>query len=432
MGSGIAGLSAAWAMRATHEVTLFEAADRLGGHSNTVDIDYNGSPMSVDTGFIVYNDLNYPNLKAMFAHLGVETQAADMSFAFSAGAGREWSSNGFKGVFAWRRNLARLEFLSMLADIVRFSVQARSDLHHRRPSLDAPLGEYLAGCRIGEAFRSSYLLPMGAAIWSTPEAKILQFPTRSFLRFFDNHRLLQLKRPKWRTVAGGSKNYVSKLAADLDGRIELNTPVHSVTSIAGGVMVETPSGSLHFDAIVMAAHSDQILNTLANPSEEQRTMLSSVQFGANVAYLHRDESLMPRRRHAWGAWNYMRTAPGKPACVTYWMNPLQGLPDDKPVFVTLNPGVMPDPSKTFARFEYDHPLFDQAALNAQRRFHAIQGQGGIWLAGAWMGYGFHEDGIASGLRVAQALGAEIPWKCSFDRLEQIERNSQLESLLEAA
>lgn len=432
MGSGISGLSSAWALRNTHDVTLFEAADRLGGHSNTVDINYDGTPLSVDTGFIVYNDLNYPNLKAMFAHLGVETQPADMSFAFSAGAGREWSSNGLKGVFAWRRNLARIEFLSMLADIVRFSVQARSDLHHRRPSLEAPLGEYLAGCRIGEAFRSSYLLPMGAAIWSTPEAKILQFPTKSFLHFFDNHRLLQLKRPRWRTVTGGSKNYVVKLAADLEGRIALKTPVLSVTSITNGVMVETPRGAERFDAIVMAAHSDQILNALANPSPEQRNMLSAVQYGANEAYLHHDESLMPRRRQAWGAWNYMKNAPGQPACVTYWMNPLQGLPDDKPVFVTLNPPVAPDPSKTFGRFNYDHPLFDQAALEAQRGFHAIQGQGGIWLAGAWMGYGFHEDGIASGLRVAQALGGEIPWPCSFERLEQIERNGQLESLLEAA
>jgi uncharacterized protein len=317
MGSGIAGLSAAWAMRNTHDVTLFEAAGRLGGHSNTVDIVYDGAPISVDTGFIVYNELNYPNLKAMFAHLDVKTQDADMSFAFSAGVGHEWSSNGLKGVFAWRRNLARIEFLSMLADIVRFSVQARSDLHHRRPSLDAPLGEYLAGCRIGEAFQSRYLLPMGAAIWSTPEAKILQFPTKSFLHFFDNHRLLQLKRPRWRTVSGGSKNYVAKLAADLDGCVALNTPVLSVTSMPGGVMVETPRGVERFDAIVMAAHSNQILDALANPSQEQRDMLSSVQFGANAAYLHRDESLMPRRRDAWGAWNYMKDAPGKPTCVTY-------------------------------------------------------------------------------------------------------------------
>lgn len=432
MGSGISGLSAAWALRSAHDVTLFEAADRLGGHSNTVDILYDGSPMSVDTGFIVFNDLNYPNLKAMFAHLGVQTQDADMSFAFSAGAGREWSSNGLKGVFAWRRNLARLEFLSMLADIVRFSVQARSDLSKSRASLNAPLGEYLAGCRIGEAFRSSYLLPMGAAIWSTPEAKILQFPTRSFLHFFDNHRLLQLKRPKWRTVSGGSKRYVTKLAADLAGRIELNAPVQSVTSTLNGVMVETPGGTQRFDAIVMAAHSDQILRTLANPTAEQRQLLSAVQFGANTAFLHRDQSLMPRRHDAWGAWNYMKAAADKPACVTYWMNPLQNLPDDKPVFVTLNPHVPPAPEKTFARFEYEHPLFDQAALDAQRRLHTIQGQGGIWLAGAWMGYGFHEDGIASGLRVARALGGDVPWTCSFDRLEQIERFGQTESLLEAA
>lgn len=432
MGSGIAGLSAAWAMRNRHDVTLFEAADRLGGHSNTVDIDYDGVPLSVDTGFIVYNDLNYPNLKALFAHLGVQTQPADMSFAFSAGAGREWSSNGLKGVFAWRRNLASLEFLAMLADIVRFSVRARADLVQGGPDLEAPLGEYLAGCRIGEAFRSSYLLPMGAAIWSTPEAKILQFPTRSFLRFFDNHRLLQLKRPKWRTVAGGSKNYVSKLAGDLDGCIELGAPVRRVTSMPQGVTVETPKGAQHFDAIVMAAHSDQILRTLANPTPEQRALLSAIQFGANTAYLHRDQSLMPRRREAWGAWNYMKTAPDQPACVTYWMNPLQGLPDDKPVFVTLNPPASPAADKTFARFEYDHPLFDQAALAAQRRLNAIQGQGGIWLAGAWMGYGFHEDGIASGLRVAQNLGADIPWPCCFERLEQIERTGQVETLLEAA
>ncbi|MET0545712.1 MAG: FAD-dependent oxidoreductase, partial [Caulobacterales bacterium] len=235
MGSGIAGLSAAWALRNTHDVTLFEADARLGGHANTVSIDYDGERLSVDTGFIVFNELNYPHLTAFFDHLGVRTQKADMSFAFSAGAGQEWSSNGLSGLFAWRRNLARFEFLCMLTDILRFSLRARSDLVRNRIG-SMPLDEYLAGCRIGEAFRSNYLLPMGSAIWSTPAAKLLQYPAQSFLKFFDNHRLLHLSRPKWRSVAGGSQCYVQCVAADLGQRVRLNCPVLGVTRIYDGVM----------------------------------------------------------------------------------------------------------------------------------------------------------------------------------------------------
>jgi uncharacterized protein len=420
VGSGIAGLSAAWAMRDTHDVTLFEADERLGGHSNTVDIDYDGCKLSVDTGFIVYNTLNYPNLTALFAHLSVETQRADMSFAFSAGAGREWSSNGLAGVFAWRRNLARFEFLTMLSDILRFSLRARLDLSGNRVDLRAPLGEYLAGCRVGEAFRSNYLLPMGSAIWSTPEAKLLEFPAQSFLRFFNNHRLFQLSRPKWRSVAGGSRTYVQRMARDLGSRVHINSPVLGVTRLPEGVAIETPHSTHRFDAAVLAGHSDQSLKVLRNPTLDQTQILSAIKFGDNVAYLHRDMSFMPKRRAAWGAWNYLREPASNRVCVTYWMNPLQGLPNDKPVFVTLNPTAPPDPAQTFSTIHYEHPLFDQAALAAQQRIHTIQGKDNVWFAGAWLGYGFHEDGIVSGLRIAHELGAPIPWGQKFERLTQFE------------
>ncbi|MET0545542.1 MAG: FAD-dependent oxidoreductase, partial [Caulobacterales bacterium] len=345
---------------------------------------------------------------------------------------REWSSNGLSGLFAWRRNLARFEFLGMLTDILRFSLRARSDLVRNRIG-STPLDEYLAGCRIGEAFRSNYLLPMGSAIWSTPTAKLLQFPAQSFLRFFDNHRLLHLSRPKWRSVAGGSQCYVQRVAADLGQRVRLNCPVLGVTRIYDGVMVEMPDGKQLFDAVVLAGHSDQILRALRNPSQEQTQILSALRYGDNTAYLHRDESLMPKRRAAWGAWNYMRSAESNRVCVSYWMNPLQQLRADKPVFVTLNPETPPDPSKVFAKIAYAHPLFDHAALAAQRRIHRIQGQGGVWLAGAWMGYGFHEDGIVSGLRVAHALGADIPWSPDFERSSSVESEATSEQdALEAA
>jgi hypothetical protein len=411
VGAGISGMGAAWALRDTHDVTLFEKNPRLGGHADTQTIDYDGAAIDVDTGFIVYNAHNYPNLVQLFAHLGVDTLASDMSFAVSDPKGFEWSSNGFGGIFAWKRNLARPAFLGMLSDIVRFSANARLDLEHGRVA-DVSLEEYLAGLKVGDAFMRQYLIPMGAAIWSTPEKEMLRYPALSFLRFFDNHRLLHSERPKWRTVKGGSKMYVAALRAALGDRIRAGDAVVSVTRNAGGVSVRTQSGAeAAFDEVILACHSDEALALLADADVRERADLGAIRYEPNIAWLHRDPMLMPKREAAWASWNYMRAEGAEDrVCVSYWMNLLQGIDRAKPVFVTLNPALAPRNEMTFGRYEYAHPQFNAEALAARNAIEARQGERGTWFAGAWLGNGFHEDGLSSGLKVAYALGGRTPWR----------------------
>jgi uncharacterized protein len=414
IGAGVAGLGAAWALAKTHDVTLFEKDARLGGHANTVTIDYDGAAIDVDTGFIVYNEPNYPNLVKLFAHLGVETIASDMSFGVSDPDGFEWSSNGINGLFAWKRNLANPAFLAMLGDIVRFSTAARADLAADRLS-DAPLKDYVGAMKLGPNFLKHYLLPMGAAIWSTPEQDMLDYPAASFLRFFDNHRLLHINRPIWRTVAGGSHAYVKKIAALLSGRIVAGDGVVSISKAAGGMLsVRTKSGQERlFDRVIFASHSQETAALLGADFPAQRRVIEQVRYAPNTAYLHRDVALMPKRRAAWASWNYLRQPEASRATgevtVSYWMNLLQSIDRAKPLFVTLNPPQAPAAHLTFGAFSYDHPQFDLKALGAQRQVAGLQGKDGVWFAGAWLGFGFHEDGLATGLQVAAALGAKIPW-----------------------
>lgn len=410
IGAGVSGLGAAWALRTTHDVTLFEKNQRLGGHADTQTIDYDGVPIEVDTGFIVYNSHNYPNLVALFDHLGVETIASDMSFAVSDPKGFEWSSNGFNGIFSWKRNLAAPAFLGMLGDIVRFSTIARRDLE-KNTVPDVSLAEYVKGLGLGRAFLQQYLLPMGSAIWSTPEQEMLRYPAVSFLRFFDNHRLLHSERPRWRTVKGGSKVYVAALKAALGSRVRAGDPVVAVTRTADHVTVRTQNGheSVH-DQVMFACHSDEALALLADGDAQERALLGAVKYEPNTAWLHRDPALMPRRQAAWASWNYLRAAgaDGR-VCVSYWMNLLQKIDASRPVFVTLNPAQTPDPKLTFGRYEYSHPQFNAEALAARNAIEARQGQNRTWFAGAWLGNGFHEDGLSSGLRVVRALGGHAPW-----------------------
>lgn len=416
VGAGVSGLGTAWALKDTHDVTLFEKDARLGGHADTQTIDYDGVRIDVDTGFIVYNEHNYPNLVRLFEHLGVETIESDMSFAVSDPHAFEWSSNGFPGIFAWKRNLANPVFLGMLSDIVRFSTTARADLESGRTPLIS-LGEYIDRLKLGAAFRKFYLLPMGAAIWSTPEQEMLRYPALSFLRFFDNHRLLHAERPKWRTVKGGSKSYVAALRAALGPRVRAGDAVVSVRREGGEVHVRTASGAeATFDQVVLACHSDEALALLQDADAHERGTLSAIRYEPNTAWLHRDLRLMPRRRAAWGSWNYMR-ALGEPdrVCVSYWMNRLQQIDPARPLIVTLNPAKEPDPALTFGRFNYSHPQFNQAALEARDAILAQQGARRVWFAGAWLGNGFHEDGFASGLRVADALGGAAPWGRTIER-----------------
>ncbi|MBI1249919.1 MAG: NAD(P)-binding protein [Alphaproteobacteria bacterium] len=410
VGGGVSGLGAALALKDVHDVTLFEAAPRLGGHANTATIDYDGATIAVDTGFIVFNELNYPNLVGLLDHLGVATFESDMSFSVSDPKGFEWSSNGLQGLFAWKRNMWRPQFLCMLGDIVRFSAQARADLE-RSQIAACTLEEYVQQKGIGRGLLKHYLLPMGAAIWSTPEHDMLRYPAASFLRFFNNHRLLHARRPMWRSIVGGSISYVSVLEAQLGPRVRKNARVLAIARNSAGATVQVEGCAPEpFDHVICAAHSADTLRMLVDPHPEERTALAAIGYAPNTAYLHRDPRLMPRRRAAWASWNYLRGAgDGQRVCVTYWMNALQGIASERPVFVTLNPETPPAPELTFASYAYDHPQFNAAALQAQRVLGPARDGDVISYAGAWLGYGFHEDGLTAGLRAAEALGGRAPW-----------------------
>ena len=415
IGTGIAGLGAAWALSRHADIVVYEREARLGGHSNTLEIDAGGRRIPVDTGFIVYNEVNYPNLKALFAHLGVATEASDMSFAVSARGGRvEWAGDSLATVFAQKRNAINPVFLAMLRDILRFNREAKVDLNSGALA-GMTLGEYLKARRYGKAFLRDYLLPMGAAIWSAPLDAMRGFPAESFLRFFDNHALLEgfEGRHAWRTVSGGSREYVAKISAPFRDRIRLATPVVSVTRLADGVVVrDARGGEERFDEIVIAAHADQALSMLADADAAERDILGRFGFQPNDAWLHSDPALMPRRRGVWASWNYLsREASDADGAVSvsYWMNRLQNIDRSLPVFVTLNPLKEPDPALVHARISYDHPVFDAGAMEAQGRMDDIQGRRRTWFCGAWTGFGFHEDGLRAGLSVAARLGAPAPW-----------------------
>lgn len=419
IGSGISGNSAAAALSTRHEVVLYEKRMRAGGHTATVDIDYDGTPISVDTGFIVYNELNYPNLTRMFDYLGVKTEESDMSFALSARDGRhEWSGQSLDTVFAQRRNLFNPTFLRMLREIFRFNKESVQDLEAGKLQ-GISLGDYLAANRYGQAFTQHYLLPMGAAIWSTPLADMPDYPAENFIAFFRNHRLVNFDRPTWRTVSGGSRSYLDRLLAPLQGRIRYGAMVTDIRRNPDFVEVKDVTGATdRFDHVVLASHSDQTLAMLGDPSETERRILSAIRYRPNTVYLHRDLALMPRRQKVWASWNYLSgdgTGPETQVTVSYWMNKLQNIDRDKPLFVTLNPCEAPREDLTFAQFVYDHPQFDQAAIDAQKRLDTIQGRNRTWFAGAWTGHGFHEDGLKSGQAVARALGCEAPWNAPNDQ-----------------
>jgi uncharacterized protein len=416
VGSGISGAAAAWALERSADVTLFEAAARPGGHTATVDVDYDGTHVAVDTGFIVFNELTYPDLTAILAHLGVPTHASDMGFSLSLDGGRlEWSGAGLGAVFAQRRNLISPSFLWMLREILRFNRQCVEDrdaghLEHRS------IGDYLDLRKYSAGFRDNYLIPMAAAIWSTPRIRMLDYPAAAFVSFFENHRLIHRQRPAWRTVTGGSRNYLEKMLEPLAGRIKLSAPVKTIIRDAYGVTIWAGDAAPErFDHVVVAAHSDQALAMLADPSPAERKILSAIAYRPNRVVLHRDPALMPTRRAAWSAWNYLRSSDEKhrgdgDVCVTYWMNRLQGIDDRRPLFVSLNPVVGPRPELTFGEWSFSHPQFDVNALSAQARLNDIQGMRHTSFAGAWTGHGFHEDGLRSGLDAAIALGASVPWR----------------------
>ncbi len=409
VGAGVAGLSAAWLLSQRHDVTLFDQNGYLGGHSNTVEVTTERGPIAVDTGFIVYNALNYPNLVQLFAHLGVATEASDMSFAVTLRNGElEYAGTNIAGLFAQASNLARPRFWRMLRDLHRFYRAAqsyRAEAVRDRLSIGALLDRH--GYSV--AFRDDHLMPMAGAIWSATDAQIAAYPATAFIDFFANHGLIQYSnRPQWRTVVGGSREYVRRLVAGVSGGAQVRARVIGIARGPDGVQIGLADGrSLAFDHVVIAAHADQALGLLDQPDAEEVRLLGAFRYSRNRAVLHRDPGLMPRRRAAWASWNYLSSPDA--LAVTYWMNRLQPLKTRQQLFVTLNPPS--EPRSVEREFIYEHPLFDLAALDAQRELVKLQGVRRTWFCGSYFGYGFHEDALEAGLWVAEALGGvRRPWQ----------------------
>ncbi|MEO1313701.1 MAG: FAD-dependent oxidoreductase [Pseudomonadota bacterium] len=416
IGGGIAGMGAAMALADVHDVQLFEQASQLGGHANTVDVTYNGQVVPVDTGFIVYNYRNYPNLTGLFEHLGVPTKWSDMSFGLSVENGRmEYACDNLDQIFAQRSNLLRPRFLRGIREILRFNRTAPALLDSG--ALDGlSLGDWIKAEGYSDWFRDCFVLAMGGAIWSTPTAQMLQFPAASFVAFFRNHDLMNGMAPmqRWRTVEGGSRSYVARIAKALGGRVKTGAAAVAISRVGGQPKVRFSDGSeAVFDQVILACHGPQARGLVRDMDQQEREILSIFRTSPNTAVLHSDPTLMPKRRKVWSSWNFLSDgSPAqdmRPAPVTYWMHRLQGTPLDVPLFVSLNPTQTIDPELTHGTYAYDHPVLDAAAFQAQQDIDAIQGRGGIWYAGAWLGYGFHEDGLRSGLRVAGALGAQPVW-----------------------
>jgi predicted NAD/FAD-binding protein len=415
VGSGISGSSAAWLLSSKLDVTLYEGEKHLGGHANTAVVETPHGPISVDTGFIVYNDRNYPNLVALFDALSVPTSASEMSFSASLENGKlEYSGSGINGLIGQRSNLMKPRFWKMLRDIMRFYKEAPL-LLSRKDLANVSLGQYLDQQSYSAAFVEDHLLPMGAAIWSTTAREMRAYPLIAFVRFFASHGLLTVNnRPQWRTVTGGSREYVKRLTQKLGDNIRLGVGVTSIQREGGKVIITDSRGQRDvFTDVIIATHADHALRLLTDPDERERNLLGAFDYTKNLAVLHSDETLMPKRERVWSSWNYIGEAQAgaeQPLCVTYWMNRLQNLDSRYPLFVTLNPTRKIDPSKLIGEYRYTHPLFNQSALDAQSQLWRLQGQRNTWFCGAYFGYGFHEDGIQSGLAAAESLAdVKRPW-----------------------
>ncbi|TLM77735.1 NAD(P)/FAD-dependent oxidoreductase [Microbulbifer harenosus] len=415
VGSGISGLTAAYLLQQKHQITLFEAGDRLGGHTATVDVEHGGDRLAVDTGFIVFNDWTYPNFIKLMAQLGVESQPTDMGFSVVSPLEQfEYAGNSVNSLFAQRRNLLDGGHWRMLRDIVRFNRDAVADWKQGVLDEEMTLGSYLTSNQYSSEFAYRYLVPMGSAIWSASMARMLDFSVHFFIRFFYNHGLLNLfNRPQWRVIKGGSRNYIGPLTAGFRDRIHLSTPVTGVRRLEQGVELRFQGAQggdqcESFDEVVLACHSDQALNMLLDSNAAEREVLGQIPYEKNSVVLHTDTSLLPTRRAAWASWNYrLQGAHDTLPVLTYNMNILQRLKSEHTYCVTLNADSAIDPQKILQRFEYDHPQFSAEGNRAQRRWGEINGVRRTWFCGAYWANGFHEDGVVSAMRVARGLGVEF-------------------------
>ena len=413
IGSGISGLSSALLLSQKHNITLFESNNRFGGHANTVEIMHKENVIPVDTGFIVYNKLNYPNLVSFFDFLKVETIDSDMSFAVSARDGQLEYSGSMKGIFAQKKNFFNLKFYRMLKDIIIFFIFGYKYAFQFKES--ESLGEYVKRCNFSKEFINDHLIPMSSAIWSCPEKEILNFPAKTLLTFFKNHQLINfIFRPKWRTVKGGSKQYVNKviekLSSDAKNRLILNSKIKSVYCKNDKIEINFEESTEIFDKVIMATHPDQTIKLIKNLDEQSTDILRKFKYQKNIVYLHSDSSLMPKNKKTWSSWNYISSKSEEKSSLTYWMNLLQKINNSLNVFVSLNPYITPIKSLTYKKIIYEHPIFNTQTNEAQKKMTEIQGKNNIFYAGAWLRYGFHEDGIMSAVNISSLLNIEIPWK----------------------
>jgi len=412
IGSGISGLGAAYLLNPDHEIVLYEQNDYLGGHARTRTVQYLGKKIAVDTGFIVFNYRNYPHLTGMFSHLDVPVKLSDMSFAASLEDGAfEYSSKNLSGMFPDFKSLFQPKRYRMLIDYFRFARAAKAFL---KKESDISLDTLIKNSGVSASFADEFILPISAAIWSGSVQQMRQFPARTFVRFFENHGLLDVNgQPDWYTVDGGSQEYVKRVVEGFEDKIRLNTVVARVEPVEGGVEVTDATGAVErYDHAIIAAHSDQALAMLANPSHAQKAALKPIRYQENRAYLHRDTRLMPRSGQCWASWVFMADKPVDElpnVSVTYWMNLLQSVDEDCPLFVSLNPVLTPHEDLVFEEHVFMHPVYDADAIAAQKKVAGMQGENNIWFCGAWQRYGFHEDGLQSAVHVAKSLGAKVPW-----------------------
>ncbi len=414
VGTGISGLGAAYLLNPDHEITVYEKAARIGGHSRTLTIDYGGRAIAVDTGFIVFNQPNYPNLTAVFNHLGVSFHKSDMSFSASIRDGwLEWCGSDLSALFGQRRNLLRPRFTLFLRDVLKFNSRAVAAVA-KHP--DLTLDQLITHMKLGDWFRRYYLLPMAAAIWSCPLNEMLSFPARTLVQFFANHHLLSATgQPQWYTVSGGSQEYIRRLIAPFARRIRTQCGAVAITRQDGKVQIRDSLGHLeNYDDVIMACHGNEALALLQDADGAEQAALAPFRYQRNLAVLHRDERVMPRRRRCWASWVY--TSDGQSAdpgiTASYWMNRLQGIDENLPLFVSLNPKREIAENLIFDQFEFEHPVFDKAVLDAQLKVQALQGIRNTWFCGAHLGHGFHEDGLSSAVTVAALMGSSIPWKAA--------------------